>query len=36
MLVTLGTLRVSRENNGTERETLSLALGICEFPQSYF
>lgn len=26
----------SRENKGTERETPSLALGICEFHLSYF
>ena len=26
----------SGENNGTKRETPSLALGICEFYQSYF
>ena len=26
----------SRENNWTERETPSLAVGICEFHQSYF
>ena len=26
----------SGENNGTKRETPSLALGICEFYKSYF
>ena len=29
-------LSMSKSHNGTETETPSLALGICEFRQSYF
>ena len=31
-----GSVKRSRENNGKDREAPSLALGICEFHQSYF
>ena len=29
-------LRFDKSHNGTETETPSLALGVCEFHQSYF